>query len=57
MSSAFDDSVFHLDTALDATGDAHIRIAGPGTGKTTTLVESVAERIARGGDPERILVL
>ncbi|MFD3341058.1 ATP-dependent helicase [Streptomyces anthocyanicus] len=32
-------------------------LAGPGTGKTTTLVESVADRIARGGDPERILVL
>ncbi|MEU6574327.1 ATP-dependent DNA helicase [Streptomyces sp. NPDC046805] len=32
-------------------------LAGPGTGKTTTLVESVAERIARGADPERILVL
>ncbi|WP_326785642.1 ATP-dependent helicase [Streptomyces sp. NBC_00151] len=32
-------------------------LAGPGTGKTTTLVESVAARIERGGDPERILVL
>ncbi|MEU2307155.1 ATP-dependent helicase [Streptomyces misionensis] len=32
-------------------------LAGPGTGKTTTLIESVAARIARGGDPERILVL
>ncbi|MER7052394.1 ATP-dependent DNA helicase [Streptomyces sp. NPDC000351] len=32
-------------------------LAGPGTGKTTTLVESVADRIARGGDPEQILVL
>ncbi|MEU0007670.1 ATP-dependent DNA helicase [Streptomyces sp. NPDC006314] len=32
-------------------------LAGPGTGKTTTLIESVAERIARGGDPERLLVL
>lgn len=32
-------------------------LAGPGTGKTTTLVESAAARIARGGDPERILVL
>ena len=32
-------------------------LAGPGTGKTTTLVESVATRIARGADPERILVL
>ncbi|MEU6281215.1 ATP-dependent DNA helicase [Streptomyces sp. NPDC047028] len=32
-------------------------LAGPGTGKTTTLVESVAARIDRGADPERILVL
>ncbi|WP_328873713.1 ATP-dependent helicase [Streptomyces sp. NBC_00287] len=32
-------------------------LAGPGTGKTTTLVESVAQRIARGGDPARMLVL
>ncbi|MFJ8229341.1 ATP-dependent helicase [Streptomyces sp. NPDC094448] len=32
-------------------------LAGPGTGKTTTLVEAVAARIARGTDPERILVL
>ncbi|SFX29892.1 ATP-dependent helicase [Streptomyces atratus] len=32
-------------------------LAGPGTGKTTTLVEAVAARIARGGDPARVLVL
>ncbi|MDY7084530.1 MAG: UvrD-helicase domain-containing protein, partial [Actinomycetota bacterium] len=32
-------------------------VGGPGTGKTTTLVESVAARIAEGVDPERILVL
>ncbi|MFB7011755.1 MULTISPECIES: ATP-dependent helicase [unclassified Streptomyces] len=32
-------------------------LAGPGTGKTTTLVESVAARVARGGDPARLLVL
>ncbi|MEV6423194.1 ATP-dependent DNA helicase [Streptomyces sp. NPDC051662] len=32
-------------------------LAGPGTGKTTTLVESVAARVGRGVDPERILVL
>lgn len=32
-------------------------LAGPGTGKTTTLVESVAARVARGDDPERMLVL
>ncbi|MFF5500656.1 UvrD-helicase domain-containing protein [Streptomyces roseolus] len=32
-------------------------LAGPGTGKTTTLVEAVATRVERGTDPERILVL
>lgn len=32
-------------------------LAGPGTGKTTTLVESVAARVARGLDPDRMLVL
>ncbi len=32
-------------------------VAGPGTGKTTTLVEAVVARIAAGADPERVLVL
>ncbi|MFF3157256.1 ATP-dependent helicase [Streptomyces sp. NPDC057910] len=32
-------------------------LAGPGTGKTTTLVEAVAARVAAGTDPERVLVL
>jgi superfamily I DNA/RNA helicase/RecB family exonuclease len=33
-------------------------LAGPGTGKTTTIVETVAERIERRGlDPRRVLVL
>ncbi|MFF0205381.1 ATP-dependent helicase [Streptomyces sp. NPDC005017] len=32
-------------------------LAGPGTGKTTTLVESVAARAERGADPRRVLVL
>ncbi|MFE9117370.1 ATP-dependent helicase [Streptomyces sp. NPDC007172] len=32
-------------------------LAGPGTGKTTTLVEAVAARVAAGADPERVLVL
>ncbi|GIE27663.1 hypothetical protein Ait01nite_007080 [Actinoplanes italicus] len=32
-------------------------VGGPGTGKTSLLVESVAARIAEGTDPERILVL
>jgi superfamily I DNA/RNA helicase/RecB family exonuclease len=33
-------------------------LAGPGTGKTTTIVESVVDRVARRGiDPGRVLVL
>ncbi|MEU8388089.1 ATP-dependent DNA helicase [Micromonospora sp. NPDC048843] len=32
-------------------------LGGPGTGKTSTLVEAVAARVAEGADPERILVL
>ncbi|MEU1278429.1 UvrD-helicase domain-containing protein [Streptomyces sp. NPDC005805] len=42
---------------VDHTDGPLLVLAGPGTGKTTTLVESVAARIARGGDPARILVL
>lgn len=32
-------------------------LAGPGTGKTTTLVEAVVARISAGADPEQVLVL
>ena len=32
-------------------------LAGPGTGKTTTLVETVVTRIDAGTDPEQVLVL
>ena len=32
-------------------------VGGPGTGKTSTLVEAVAARVDEGTDPERILVL
>ncbi|HEX5598174.1 MAG TPA: ATP-dependent DNA helicase [Micromonosporaceae bacterium] len=32
-------------------------LGGPGTGKTSTLVEAVVARVAAGTDPERILVL
>ncbi|MDT7592005.1 MAG: hypothetical protein QOH45_1536, partial [Pseudonocardiales bacterium] len=32
-------------------------LGGPGTGKTTVLVESVQRRIRAGADPERLLVL
>ncbi|MEV5203929.1 ATP-dependent DNA helicase [Streptomyces sp. NPDC053720] len=42
---------------VDHSGGPLLVLAGPGTGKTTTLVEAVAARIARGGDPARVLVL
>ncbi|GGU53106.1 helicase UvrD [Streptomyces lavendofoliae] len=42
---------------VDHDGGPLLVLAGPGTGKTTTLVEAVAARIAGGTDPERILVL
>jgi superfamily I DNA/RNA helicase len=44
-------------SVVDHRGGPLLVLAGPGTGKSTTLVESVAARIARGGDPERVLVL
>ena len=43
---------------VDHSGGPLLVLAGPGTGKTTTLVESVVERIERRGvAPDRILVL
>src|SRR5690606_16230529 len=39
-----------------ATGPLLVR-GGPGTGKTTTLVEAVVARVAAGADPQRVLVL
>jgi superfamily I DNA/RNA helicase/RecB family exonuclease len=42
---------------VDHPGGPLLVLAGPGTGKTTTIVEAVAARIAAGADPEQILVL
>jgi superfamily I DNA/RNA helicase/RecB family exonuclease len=42
---------------VDHSGGPLLVLAGPGTGKTTTIVEAVAARIEAGIDPERILVL
>jgi len=43
---------------VDHKGGPLLVLAGPGTGKTTTIVAAVAERIERRGiDPDRILVL
>ncbi|MFI8358930.1 ATP-dependent helicase [Streptomyces sp. NPDC085612] len=50
-----------LDAAQRAVVDhAHgplLVLAGPGTGKTTTLVEAVTARVEAGTDPSRILIL
>ena len=44
--------------AVEHRGGPLLVLAGPGTGKTTTLVESVVDRVERDGmDPEQILVL
>jgi superfamily I DNA/RNA helicase/RecB family exonuclease len=43
---------------VEHAGGPMLVLAGPGTGKTTTIVEAVVDRIEnRGVDPERILVL
>ncbi|MGN6332038.1 MAG: ATP-dependent helicase, partial [Motilibacteraceae bacterium] len=42
---------------VDHPGGPLLVLAGPGTGKTTTLVEAVVARVDAGIDPERILVL
>jgi superfamily I DNA/RNA helicase len=43
---------------VEHAGGPLLVLAGPGTGKTTTIVEAVADRIDnRGTDPERVLVL
>ncbi|MET8626031.1 ATP-dependent DNA helicase [Kitasatospora sp. NPDC004669] len=42
---------------IEHTGGPLLVLAGPGTGKTTTLVEAVARRVQDGTDPEKILVL
>ena len=42
---------------VDHAGGPLLVLAGPGTGKTTTIVETVAARIERGLDPESVLIL
>ncbi|MDX6278303.1 MAG: hypothetical protein QOJ72_2431, partial [Nocardioidaceae bacterium] len=45
-------------TVIDHTGGPLLVLAGPGTGKTTTLVELVVNRVEHGGlRPDEILVL
>ncbi len=42
---------------VDHQGGPLLVLAGPGTGKTTTIAEAVVARIAAGADPEQVLVL
>jgi superfamily I DNA/RNA helicase/RecB family exonuclease len=43
---------------VDHVGGPLLVLAGPGSGKTTTIVEAVVDRVARRGvDPSRVLVL
>ena len=44
-------------TVVDHRGGPLLILAGPGTGKTTTIVEAVAARIDAGLHPESVLVL
>ncbi|MFD1826081.1 ATP-dependent helicase [Mumia zhuanghuii] len=48
----------HQQAVVDHPGGPLLVLAGPGTGKTTTLVETVVDRIERHGlAPEQVLVL
>src|SRR6476619_6305822 len=42
---------------VDHPGGPLLVLAGPGTGKTTTLVEAVVDRVGRGVGPDEVLVL
>ncbi|MFF3018166.1 UvrD-helicase domain-containing protein [Streptomyces sp. NPDC057939] len=42
---------------VDHTGGPLLVLAGPGTGKTTTLIEAAAARVEAGTDPARVLIL
>ena len=44
-------------SVVDHRGGPLLVLAGPGTGKTTTIVEAVVARIDEGLDPESVLVL
>ena len=48
----------HQQRVVDHPGGPLLVLAGPGTGKTTTLVEAIVERIeGRGADPSQVLAL
>ena len=48
----------HQQRVVDHEGGPLLVLAGPGTGKTTTLVEAIVDRIeVRGADPDSVLAL
>ena len=47
----------HQQAVVDHPGGPLLVLAGPGTGKTTTLVEAIASRIERGAPPDSVLAL
>ena len=48
----------HQQRVVDHSGGPLLVLAGPGTGKTTTLVEAVVDRIERrGAEPDQVLAL
>src|SRR5918995_5273529 len=47
----------HQQRVVDHPGGPLLVLAGPGTGKTTTLVEAIVRRIDQGARPDEILAL
>src|SRR6476620_9433103 len=47
----------HQEQVVDHPGGPLLVLAGPGTGKTTTLVEAIVDRIERRAPPESVLAL
>ncbi len=48
----------HQQRVVDHPGGPLLVLAGPGTGKTTTLVEAIVDRIEqRGASPDQVLAL
>ena len=47
----------HQQQVVDHPGGPLLVLAGPGTGKTTTLVEAIARRVEDGAQPDEILAL
>src|SRR5689334_18009221 len=47
----------HQQQVVDHSGGPLLVLAGPGTGKTTTLVEAIVRRIDEGAHPDSILAL